>query len=44
LRSQLDCQHPNLPNQVFELKTRATIPIRIDIDNYKVRLFLFFLI
>jgi len=36
LRSQLDCQHPDLPKKVFDLKSRATIPIRLDVENYKV--------
>ncbi|PVU90332.1 hypothetical protein BB561_004920 [Smittium simulii] len=35
LRSQLDCRHPNLKKQTFDLKTRAVISIRHDIDNYK---------
>ncbi|KAI9482619.1 mitochondrial protein Pet127-domain-containing protein [Zychaea mexicana] len=35
LRSQLDCQDPRLPRKTFDLKTRATVPIRLDISNYK---------
>ena len=37
LRSQLDCKDPRLPRQTFDLKTRATLPIRMDIENYKVK-------
>lgn len=39
LRSQIDCQHPNLPNKTFDIKTRATICIRMDpegIEEYGV--------
>ncbi|KAJ3103728.1 hypothetical protein HDU97_009902 [Phlyctochytrium planicorne] len=35
LRSQLDCMHPSLPKQSFDLKTRATLPIRMDPENFK---------
>jgi hypothetical protein len=35
IRAQLDCHHPKLPNQVFDLKTRATMPIRYDLAHYK---------
>ena len=35
LRSQLDCHHQNLPRKIFDLKTRATIPIRLDVENYQ---------
>ncbi|KAI9297507.1 Pet127-domain-containing protein [Neoconidiobolus thromboides FSU 785] len=35
LRSQLDCIHPWLPKKVFDLKTRAALPIRLDKENYK---------
>lgn len=34
-RSQLDCHHQKLPQKVFDLKTRATIPIRLDVENYQ---------
>ncbi|KAI8140506.1 mitochondrial protein Pet127-domain-containing protein [Fennellomyces sp. T-0311] len=35
LRSQLDCQHPGLPRKTFDLKTRAAVPVRLDMQNYK---------
>ncbi|KAI9250503.1 mitochondrial protein Pet127-domain-containing protein [Phascolomyces articulosus] len=35
LRSQLDCQDPRLPRKTFDLKTRAAVPIRLDLGNYK---------
>eukprot|EP01126_Amoeba_proteus_P007448 TRINITY_DN12682_c0_g2_i4.p1 TRINITY_DN12682_c0_g2~~TRINITY_DN12682_c0_g2_i4.p1 ORF type:complete len:390 (-),score=68.98 TRINITY_DN12682_c0_g2_i4:87-1256(-) len=35
LRSQLDCQHPNLPRKVFDLKTRATNAIRLNLEEYE---------
>lgn len=35
LRSQLDCHHQSLPRKIFDLKTRATIPIRLDVENYR---------
>lgn len=36
MRSQLDCHDPRLPGTgVFDLKTRATLPVRFDIMNYK---------
>ncbi|KAI7861351.1 mitochondrial protein Pet127 [Spinellus fusiger] len=34
LRSQLDCYHPDLKRGTFDLKTRAVIPIRLDMPNY----------
>ncbi|OZJ04984.1 hypothetical protein BZG36_01777 [Bifiguratus adelaidae] len=34
LRSQLDCQDDRLPNKVFDLKTRAVVPVRLDQRNY----------
>lgn len=38
MRSQLDCQDTRLPGTgVFDLKTRACLPIRMDILNFKVR-------
>ncbi len=35
IRSQIDCFDPNLPgpSQTFDLKTRATVPIRTDVLN-----------
>lgn len=38
LRSQLDCQDARLPRKTFDLKTRATLPIRMDVNNYKSHL------
>lgn len=36
MRSQLDCYDPRLPGTgVFDLKTRAVLPVRMDIMNYK---------
>ncbi|KAI8096423.1 mitochondrial protein Pet127-domain-containing protein [Halteromyces radiatus] len=35
LRSQLDCSHGKLPRRNFDLKTRATLPVRLDIPHYK---------
>lgn len=36
MRSQLDCHDPRLPGTgVFDLKTRAALPIRMDLWNYK---------
>ncbi|KAI7897550.1 mitochondrial protein Pet127-domain-containing protein [Cokeromyces recurvatus] len=34
LRSQLDCHDSRLPRSTFDLKTRAAIPIRLDVQNY----------
>ncbi|KAI8644545.1 mitochondrial protein Pet127-domain-containing protein, partial [Parasitella parasitica] len=34
LRSQLDCYDPKLPRGTFDLKTRAVMPVRLDIQNY----------
>ncbi|KAF9497714.1 Pet127-domain-containing protein [Pleurotus eryngii] len=35
-RSQLDCQDPRLPGTgVFDIKTRAALPIRMDVLNYE---------
>lgn len=34
LRSQLDCHDPNLPRHTFDLKTRAVLPVRMDLNNY----------
>lgn len=36
LRSQLDCFDPKLPRGTFDLKTRAVMPVRLDIQNYAV--------
>lgn len=38
IRSQLDCYDPRLPRKSFDLKTRATLPIRMDVANYKSHL------
>ena len=38
IRSQIDCWDPRLPNKTFDLKTRATLPIRMDVQNYKMHL------
>jgi hypothetical protein len=36
MRSQLDCHDPRLPGTgVFDLKTRAVLPVRMDRLNYK---------
>ncbi|KAF8431466.1 mitochondrial protein Pet127-domain-containing protein [Boletus edulis BED1] len=36
MRSQLDCVDPRLPGTgVFDIKTRAAVPIRLDILNYE---------
>merc|ERR1712070_425352 len=37
MRSQIDCYHPGLTGKsnVFDIKTRALHPIRMDIDNLK---------
>lgn len=35
LRSQLDCHDPRLPKKYFDLKTRATLPVRMDVYNYQ---------
>jgi hypothetical protein len=40
MRSQLDCVDPRLPGSgVFDVKTRAAIPIRLDLLNFEVRVF-----
>ena len=31
----MDCHDPRLPKKSFDLKTRATLPIRMDINNYR---------
>ena len=35
LRSQIDCQDSRLPRKNFDLKTRASLPIRMDVFNYQ---------
>lgn len=35
MRSQLDCHDPRLPHCSFDLKTRAALPIRMDVQNYQ---------
>ncbi len=35
LRSQLDCMHPALPRKSFDIKTRATIAVRMNSRNYE---------
>lgn len=41
IRGQLDCHDPRLPNGgVFDIKTRATVAIRLDPMNAKVGLHL----
>jgi hypothetical protein len=35
LRSQLDCHDDRLPKRTFDLKTRASLPIRMDVLNYQ---------
>lgn len=40
MRSQLDCVDRRLPGTgVFDIKTRAALPIRVDQFNYEVRAF-----
>ena len=40
MRAQLDGQDPRLPGTgVFDIKTRAVLPIRLDMLNYKVCIF-----
>ncbi|KAI8987034.1 mitochondrial protein Pet127-domain-containing protein [Pilobolus umbonatus] len=34
LRSQLDCHHSRLKRGTFDLKTRAAVPVRLDLQNY----------
>jgi len=37
MRSQLDCGDSRLPGTgVFDIKTRAALPIRLDLFNYEV--------
>lgn len=38
MRSQLDCEDKRLPGTgVFDVKTRACLPIRLDMLNFEVR-------
>ncbi|KAJ1805261.1 hypothetical protein LPJ56_005413, partial [Coemansia sp. RSA 2599] len=36
LRSQLDCRDDRLPRRTFDLKTRGSLAIRMDLQNYEV--------
>ncbi|KAJ2721713.1 hypothetical protein GGI07_003769 [Coemansia sp. Benny D115] len=36
LRSQLDCRDDRLPRKTFDLKTRGTLAVRMDLQNYEV--------
>ncbi|KAJ2576278.1 hypothetical protein GGH19_002308 [Coemansia sp. RSA 1807] len=36
LRSQLDCRDDRLPRKTFDLKTRGSLAIRMDLDNHEV--------
>jgi len=38
-RSQLDCYHPDIPsvNKTFDLKTRATFAIRLNVESYRTK-------
>ncbi|KAJ2667431.1 hypothetical protein IW148_000126 [Coemansia sp. RSA 1199] len=36
LRSQLDCRDDRLPRKTFDLKTRGSLAIRMDMDNHEV--------
>ncbi|KAJ1646524.1 hypothetical protein J3B02_001100 [Coemansia erecta] len=36
LRSQLDCRDDRLPRKTFDLKTRGSLAIRMDIQNYEI--------
>ncbi|KAJ1991838.1 hypothetical protein EDC05_003193 [Coemansia umbellata] len=36
LRSQLDCRDDRLPRKTFDLKTRGSLAVRMDLDNYEV--------
>ncbi|PVU96362.1 hypothetical protein BB559_002402 [Furculomyces boomerangus] len=35
LRSQLDCRDDRLAKRTFDLKTRAVVSVRLDLENYK---------
>ena len=34
LRAQLDSYHPSLPNKIFDIKTRATHMVRMNVQEY----------
>ncbi|KAJ1997839.1 hypothetical protein H4R26_005681, partial [Coemansia thaxteri] len=36
LRSQLDCRDDRLPRRTFDLKTRGSLAVRMDLENYEV--------
>ncbi|KAJ2095416.1 hypothetical protein GGI09_004881 [Coemansia sp. S100] len=36
LRSQLDCRDDRLPRKTFDLKTRGSLAIRMDLQNYEL--------
>ncbi|KAJ2904004.1 hypothetical protein GGI21_004356, partial [Coemansia aciculifera] len=36
LRSQLDCRDDRLPRKTFDLKTRGSLAVRMDLQNYEV--------
>ncbi|KAJ1960188.1 hypothetical protein GGI12_003937 [Dipsacomyces acuminosporus] len=36
LRSQLDCRDDRLPRRTFDLKTRGSLAIRMDMQNYEI--------
>ncbi|KAJ2876094.1 hypothetical protein GGH93_001018 [Coemansia aciculifera] len=36
LRSQLDCRDDRLPRRTFDLKTRGSLAIRMDLQNYEL--------
>ncbi|KAJ1940767.1 hypothetical protein FBU59_003709, partial [Linderina macrospora] len=36
LRSQLDCRDDRLPRRTFDLKTRGSLAIRMDMENYEI--------
>lgn len=36
LRSQLDCKDDRLPRRSFDLKTRGSLAVRMDIQNYEI--------
>lgn len=37
LRSQLDCHDPRLPRQTFDIKTRATLAVRMNVQRHQVQ-------
>ncbi|KAJ1898423.1 hypothetical protein LPJ66_002762 [Kickxella alabastrina] len=36
LRSQLDCRDDRLPRKTFDLKTRGSLAVRMDLQNYEI--------